>query len=102
LGEFLVGPCAAEVGLIGVKGDLELIAEAEDSRHIEESLEADSELSLFELAERIAAQPGTVRHLFGGAAKKHAPRNQLLANCARSPLCLHRGSLNGHDFMLQV
>jgi hypothetical protein len=102
LGEFLVGPGAAEVGLIGVKGDLELIAEAEDSRHVEEGLEADSELSLFELAERVAAEPGTVRHLFGGEAKQLAPRNQLLANCARSPLRLQGGSLNGHDFIIQL
>jgi hypothetical protein len=102
LWEFLVGPCAAEVGLIWVKGDIELIAEAEDSRHVQESLEADSKLSLFELAERIAAQPGTVRHLFGGEAQQLAPRDQLLAYCARSPLCLHGGSLNGHEFMIQV
>jgi hypothetical protein len=88
LRQFLVCPRAAEVALVGVEGDVELIAEAEDPRHVQEGLESNSELAMFELAKRIAAEPGTVGYLLGREAKKFAPRDQLLADCARSPLRL--------------
>lgn len=93
----MVRPRAAEVALVGVKGDVELIAQAEDPRYVEEGLETDTKLSMFELAERIAAEPSTVGHLLGGEAKKLAPRDQLLAYCACSPLRLQGSSLRGHN-----